>query len=56
MRLQIAANNWKILLSKKILCKASKNKCMVGKFFRNFHVPNKWRERLSFGTVHVGIL
>ena len=25
-------------------------------FLRIFHVPDKWRERLSFGTVHAWML
>ena len=28
-----------------------------GKFFsRTFHVPEEWRKRLSFGTVHAWML
>ena len=39
------------LRAKKTVCNASKNKCMVGNFFRIFHVPDELEERLSFGTV-----
>ena len=52
----ITDDNWKSLLAKRILGKASKNKCVVGKLFqRIFLVPDEWRERVLFGTVHAWI-
>ena len=53
IRLRIADDNWKICSRRALCVRHRRTNVWWENFSRIFHAPDKWRERLSFGTVRV---
>ena len=56
IRLRIADDNWTISSRRTSCARPRRTSVWWEIFFKNFHVPDKWRERLSLGTVHAWML
>ena len=50
--MRIADDNWKICSRRNFCVRLRRANVWCENVFKNFHVPDKWRERLSSGTVH----